>query len=219
MEDSRNNTEWLFIDLYGELEAGKHHITWELLQGLKLTDIIPWLVMGDFNKILYSFEKMGGWNRSEKQMQEFREALVSYNLIDLGHRGDFFTWSNNHEEHLDRAVPNPQWMQIYVMYNVEGLGARSSNHKPIYLSFHSHSQRQRSEVFRYVPSWYLEEDFSQQVEQLWNEAPINNNVVPHIQQKLSNCTKGLKMWGANKNRGNTLAITDLSVKLKSLQTN
>lgn len=64
--------------------------------------------MGDFNEILHSSKKMGGRSKSEKQMQGFQEALVNGNLIDLGHSGDFFTWSNKQEddtftkERLDR---------------------------------------------------------------------------------------------------------------------
>lgn len=54
--------------------------------------------MGDFNEVLYNSKKMGGWPRSEKQMQEFREALVSSNTFDLGHIGEFFTWSNKYED-------------------------------------------------------------------------------------------------------------------------
>ncbi|MBA0596782.1 hypothetical protein Gorai_013591 [Gossypium raimondii] len=35
----------------------------------------PWLVMGDFNKILYSHEKQGGSLRDESCMEAFRFAL------------------------------------------------------------------------------------------------------------------------------------------------
>lgn len=89
--DRRTNSNWLFTGVYKESNFGKHHITWDLLQALKPRDNTPWLVIGDFNEILYSSKKFKGRPRSDKQMQLFRETLVNCNLIDLGHRGDFFT--------------------------------------------------------------------------------------------------------------------------------
>lgn len=73
-------------------------------------------------------------------MLDFIKALISSNLFDLGHKGDFFTWSNKHEnetfmkEQLDRAVANPHWLQIYEVYTMESLVARSSDDRPIWLA-------------------------------------------------------------------------------------
>lgn len=112
VEDSRNNTYWLFIGLYEESETGKHYTTWNLLQDLQPGDGTSWLVMSDFNEDMYSSEKVRGRPRNEKHIHDFREALVRSKLTDLGHKGDFFTWSNKHEdytftkEHLDIAVAN-----------------------------------------------------------------------------------------------------------------
>lgn len=69
--DPMINSQWLFTRVYWESETGKHHITWDLIQALKPNDNTPWLVTGDFNKILYSLEKFEGRPRSEKQIQDF----------------------------------------------------------------------------------------------------------------------------------------------------
>lgn len=70
MEDSRNKTIWFFTGLYGKPKTGKCNITWELLHELQPKDSTPWLVMGDFNEVLYNLEKIGCWPRNEKQMQD-----------------------------------------------------------------------------------------------------------------------------------------------------
>lgn len=40
--------------------------------------------MGDFNEILFLFEKKGGRIREERQMVAFRDALEDCELNDLG---------------------------------------------------------------------------------------------------------------------------------------
>lgn len=72
----------------------------------------PWLVCGDFNEIMYSFEKSSGQPREEKRMGAFREVLNEYQLIDVGYMGVWFTWERgnlpetNIKERLDRGVAN-----------------------------------------------------------------------------------------------------------------
>lgn len=68
VEDSRNNTSWLFTGLYDEFETGKHYTTWNLLQDLQLGDATLWLVMSDFNEVMYSSKKVGGRLRKEKHI-------------------------------------------------------------------------------------------------------------------------------------------------------
>lgn len=100
-------------------------------------------------------------------------------------------------------------MQPYGVYLVEGLMAKSYNHKPLCMTCQSHSPQKRLPVFIYETSWKVEDECCQQVKQLWHHGPKNNNAVSCIQQKLHNCAKGLKYWGANKNKGNMAAIEEL----------
>lgn len=54
--------------------------------------IVLWLVIGDFNEILFLFEKKGGLLRSDKQMRAFSAALENCALEDLGYEGAWYTW-------------------------------------------------------------------------------------------------------------------------------
>lgn len=64
-------------------------------------------------------------------MNDFRLALEFCDLLNLGHKGSFYTWSNRHEtptytkESLHRAVVNPSWTQMYDAIQVECIIARS----------------------------------------------------------------------------------------------
>jgi hypothetical protein len=78
------------------------------MRNLKGNNDLPWVMMGEFNEILYLHEKEGGNPRSQQYMSAFREALLDCKLEDLGFIGDNFTWHRGRiREHLDRAVANP----------------------------------------------------------------------------------------------------------------
>lgn len=68
--------------------------------------------MGDFNEILWSFEKRGGNSKAVKEMDKFREVVKFCSLSDLSFTRYGFTWSNgrqgaiNIKERLDRFLAN-----------------------------------------------------------------------------------------------------------------
>lgn len=55
--------------------------------GLKSSNDIPWLVIGDFNEVLSWSKKWGGQDRSKHQIAAFRHMLVGCNLSDLDFSG------------------------------------------------------------------------------------------------------------------------------------
>jgi hypothetical protein len=53
---------WKLTGFYGHPKWAKRHKEWELLPHLKSHTPAPWLVIGDFNKILVQLEKKGGFH-------------------------------------------------------------------------------------------------------------------------------------------------------------
>ena len=51
--------KWRFTGIYGEPKMEKKEETWRLLRNLHHQEKLPWVCMGDFNEILYNFEKQG----------------------------------------------------------------------------------------------------------------------------------------------------------------
>lgn len=66
-------------------------------------------MVGDFNKVMFSFEKKGGRRREERQMKAFGDALEDYQLHDLRFQEAWFTWErgklseNNIRERLEEG--------------------------------------------------------------------------------------------------------------------
>jgi hypothetical protein len=66
-----------------------------------------WLALGDFNEILFNYEKEGGRPRSQQAMQGFHDALRHCDLEDMGYVGKLFTWRRGKiRERLDKGVVN-----------------------------------------------------------------------------------------------------------------
>lgn len=66
---------WRFTGVYGFPQTEFKHRTWTLLRDLRAQDDLPWLCAGDFNEILFQYEKEGGCARPQVQMDRFREAI------------------------------------------------------------------------------------------------------------------------------------------------
>ena len=89
-----NGFQLFLTGFYGWLESCQKHKSWALLKHLSSLVMGPWCYIGDFNAYLYSSEKLSNHLPQAKQMEEFRAALESYQLIDLGFWGYKFTWNN-----------------------------------------------------------------------------------------------------------------------------
>ncbi|XP_073357687.1 uncharacterized protein [Aegilops tauschii subsp. strangulata] len=111
--ENANGDMWRLTGIYGEPNWNCKHRTYQLIRDLHAQSRLPWLVIGDFNEILYSDEKEGGAPRNQSCLQAFQDALTDCSLEDLGFNGDKFTWFRGGlRERLDRAVSNEDWMKI-----------------------------------------------------------------------------------------------------------
>uniref|UniRef100_A0A2N9F204 Reverse transcriptase domain-containing protein n=1 Tax=Fagus sylvatica TaxID=28930 RepID=A0A2N9F204_FAGSY len=116
--DDNTPNAWRFTGFYGAPETSKREESWALLRRLNSQSTLPWCCMGDFNELVRLEEKQGRHNRSERQMQLFRDVLDDCGFVDLGFNGPKFTWTNNRMgdmtwERLDRAVATPEWLLCF----------------------------------------------------------------------------------------------------------
>jgi len=54
----------------------------------------PWMLVGDFNVVRYSDEKVGGRTLSIQQLQNFNDFTATCALKDIRHVGGKWTWHN-----------------------------------------------------------------------------------------------------------------------------
>ena len=67
--------QYMVTRFYRDPNLNRRHESWDFMRRLSDQDNKPWLILGDFNEILWSFEKMGGCKKMEVQMVEFRKTL------------------------------------------------------------------------------------------------------------------------------------------------
>jgi exonuclease III len=140
--DSFTNDKWFASGIYGYPTQDKKHLTCDTIINLYNSyQNKKWIVFGDFNMYLNSFEKQGGKQVDYKHCNLFQATLNHCDLIDLGYHGNKYTWANNQEnchhikERLDRYCANPLWTDFFPRYTNYHLLRFTSDHSPIMLEF------------------------------------------------------------------------------------
>jgi endonuclease/exonuclease/phosphatase family metal-dependent hydrolase len=140
---------------------------WELRKRLKSCHYAPWLVIGDFNEVLWDFKHFCSRKRPARQMLDFREVLSYCDLHDVGYTGVPWTFDNkqaggrNVRVRLDRAVASPSWSEWFPQVRVKHLISASSDHCPIFLDLEKdHNVQPQRRTARYEVMWEREETLS-----------------------------------------------------------
>lgn len=93
---------WRCTFMYGEPRTQDRHLMWEQLRRIKPASDLPWLMMGDFNEVCWSFEHFSARRRPGKQMSDFKEVLAFCDLHDIGFCE--LTWTYDNRQQGDRNV-------------------------------------------------------------------------------------------------------------------
>ncbi|KAA3480861.1 reverse transcriptase [Gossypium australe] len=142
--------------------------------GIYFTDLVKrWNIIGDFNEILYSFEKSGGIQRDKKHMKAFRETLEECQLTDIGFSGVWFTWEmvylleTNIRERLDRGVANEKWSKLFPLSILQHLPYSTSDHCPLLLNTKKSILSKGNRKFHFKACWTMEEDLEIVIRDSW----------------------------------------------------
>lgn len=161
---------------YGHPEVGLRPNTWAFLRRLCGLCANPWLVPGDFNEIVALDEQAGRGDRSLSQMGAFRQAVADCSLQDLGFHGPEFTWSNRRRGgalvrvQLDRALANPDWLQLYPNVFVSHLAVVNSDHMGVMVGFQPSQCSpcpRRRKLFRFDHTWIREDGCEEVIREAW----------------------------------------------------
>jgi hypothetical protein len=111
--------KWRPSFVYGEPRRERRSEFWDFLRFMRAQWNGPWICCGDFNEVLSQDEHIGPRDRTENQINAFRDCLQDCELTDLGFEGPNFIWCNRQDRdthvkvRLDRAVANGDFSRIF----------------------------------------------------------------------------------------------------------
>ncbi|XP_016725413.1 uncharacterized protein [Gossypium hirsutum] len=217
INEIENSKIWHFTDFYGNPNQSSRQESWNLLRHLNSSHSMPWCVCGDFNEIMYAHEKNGGAVRTERQMEKFRKVLEECELLDMGYRGQKFTWKRgnfaetNIRERLDRGVAKREWLNLFPNFLLQHLPHSFSDHCPITIQTMPNVPRYRVIPFKFKSWWITEPSCEEVIQKLWQEK------IGNAFDKLEHTRDGLQKWGKNIKRERIKRSTFLIERLRELE--
>ncbi|XP_074305957.1 uncharacterized protein LOC141641186 [Silene latifolia] len=137
--------------VYGFNNVGERVPLWNALKSWTITE--PWVVLGDFNNVLYSNEKIGKPVK-DAEMIPFQDMLDICELQDMKTTGAFFTWTNKQPSEtrvfsrIDRVVVNTAWVDLWPDYYAHFGPEGSFDHCPCIISYEADAvQEETIQIF------------------------------------------------------------------------
>ncbi|KAF7815029.1 reverse transcriptase [Senna tora] len=171
---------------------------------------IPWLLIGDFNQVLWRSDKLSTC-KSCKGAENFQDTLETVGLVELPNKGIHYTWTNNKEgdeevwEKLDRALGNLSWLRTFPYSSVETLPVAASDHAPIVVSTENSIKHSRRS-FKFEAMWYKNPECSHIISSSWALHSQGSQAFKVV-QKLKSTARNISSW-------NRLNYNNLSVRIK-----
>ncbi|XVE66304.1 hypothetical protein DITRI_Ditri08aG0070200 [Diplodiscus trichospermus] len=146
-----------------------------------------WLRLGDFNDILYNFEKKGRRLKDARKIKRFKEMVEESQLLDLQFKGVKFTSINRRNERLikekiDRVFCNVYWLEDFSRTQLVNLPIIGSDHGPIYIDL-DYNEMKSPRMFKFEIMWTENEECKMVIKEGW-EGQIKGSYAYRLVQKL-----------------------------------
>ena len=194
-----SNFIWRFTGFYGHPESNLRKDSWKLPSYLNNQFSLPWFCCGDFNEILSVTEKSGGPQRTQRQIDGFREAVNLCGFQDLGFSGPQYIWCNMRDNcdrvylRLDRAFANSDWSNKFSNCKVYHVVDPTSDHCILRITGSIASPPRRNRRFHFEALRAKRDDCFDIVESAWNRGSLENTP-EGIASNLSLCASALTLW-------------------------
>lgn len=113
--------KWRFTGFYGCPKCNRRRESWNLLRYLSSLNNLPWVFMGDFNDLLWEWEKWGRVPPPNWLFRGFGEAVLESGLTNFGFGGCQYTWERRRGAEglltgLGRSLIGFQFLEVGVIY-------------------------------------------------------------------------------------------------------
>jgi len=169
---------------------------WDELRQTSFPNRLSWVCLGDFNEVLYYWEKFGRRMAENYRMQTFQNCLNDCSLMDIDCKGCAFTWSNNRagvdlvKEKLDRVFCSLDWRLSFPEAEAYALLVVGSDHSPLLLISKAQPAKKRRE-FHFEAFWTEDEECKETVKQAWHSP---THYAASLRDRLMAIKQALQEW-------------------------
>ncbi|XP_070034821.1 uncharacterized protein [Nicotiana tomentosiformis] len=184
--------------VYAKCDVIERIELWDSLYHLASDMMVPWIVGGDFNVILFEEENYVGLLVYISEVEDFSHCKDICALYDLGFKGSLYAWWNGRSDdscifkRLDRYLANQQFQDLFPTLEVEHLIKFGYDHAPLVLSCNANTVQVKNS-FKILNFWVRSESFLEIVKENWKIDIVGNPFIT-FQQKLINVKNALAMW-------------------------
>ena len=115
--------------IYGANQEGQRRVLWEALEDIAAGMEEGWCILGDFNSILYSGDRMGGMEIHTDKIKPLNDYINKCEVQELRSIGPYFTWTNKIVwTRIDRAFVNTLWYDLFDFSQVVYMTNSLSDH-------------------------------------------------------------------------------------------
>ncbi|XP_019168052.1 PREDICTED: uncharacterized protein LOC109163801 [Ipomoea nil] len=193
--------KWRMTGFYGFSKRPQRRESWDLIRSLAGKSDLPWVIIGDFNDLLYQCEKQGGNPHPDSLLRGFGEAIEECGLTQLPMSGYPFTWEKGKgtpnwiEERLDKVLATQDWRELVTDASVQNILTRKSDHSALFLGILNLRERRGGlrRGFRFEMAWLHDEGCRAVVEKSWDEGRGRG-----LQECVTLCGNRLTRWGGDR---------------------
>lgn len=114
--DVNGNFQNWMTAIYAMNQLDQRRKLWEDLEHIHNSQQGPWFLMGDFNNVTKSMDRVGGNLVTEREYVDLRNLMDHAGLFEKDSTGEYFTWTNKHSigtiySKIDHVLGNIDWLQ------------------------------------------------------------------------------------------------------------
>ncbi|KAL5148468.1 putative ribonuclease H protein [Glycine soja] len=209
------------INIYAPCDAQHRRELWDSLKQLKsMNPYGLWCLMGDFNSIRNTSERMGLSQRGvdDRHMIEFNEWIADLELEEPTCVGRKFTWFRPNgaaKSRLDRALVTAEWLNKWPSSSQFILNRNFSDHCPILLI--SKNVDWGPKPFRIFDCWLQEKSFRDAVTSCWSQVSTRGWGGFVLKEKIKHLKQKLKLWHKEHFGGTFKKVQDLEEEINKLE--
>ncbi|XP_070032225.1 uncharacterized protein [Nicotiana tomentosiformis] len=170
MKKAFSNWKWVAnydeaLGVYGMHTIQDRNRLWEDLKIIMDGVSGPSLIIGDFNTILSSEDRVQGNSVQEIEVRDFKNFILGTWLDELKTVGRKFTWTNNHiHSRIDRILVNAEWIQKWPAMEGIIMNHGFSDHYPLSVANDGTNQEGRRPL-KFLNCLESHQDFGEIVKQ------------------------------------------------------